>query len=152
MNVTFVTPHFMVGDDVLAVLNSPCILRHPTGSEDGSVLPVTAALRGASGGAIITYAGQGWKVEDRIECVGEGEFLCERTWCNESGQSEQIVLSSSIDRPGNNLSYLIPAVSYNGNGWGRGQEPKGLYDSADAEQGAVGVWRRSLQRAGMYYQ
>ena len=49
-------------------------------------------------------------------------------------ESEQIVLSCSIDRPGQDLSYVIPAVSYDGNGWGRGQEPKGLYDSADAEQ------------------
>jgi hypothetical protein len=134
MNVTFVTPHFMAGDDVLAVLNPPCILRHPAGSEESSVLPLTAALRGAAGGVLITYAGQGWKVEDRIECVGEGEFLCERTWCNESGQSEQLVLSCSLDRPGQDLSYVIPAVSYDGNGWGRGQEPKGLFDSADAEQ------------------
>ncbi len=134
MNITFVAPHFMAGDAVIAVLDPPSILRHEPGHKPGSMLRTAAVLPHAAGGAGITYAGQGWRVTDRIERVADGEFLCERTWCNESAQSEHVVLSLSIEHPGRDLAYVIPAVNYNGNGWGRGQEPKGLYDSADAGQ------------------
>lgn len=134
MNMDFAAPHFVAGGSTLAVLNPPAILQHQTGSAPASILQRTGISPDGAGNVTIIYAGDGWRVEDRIERVGDGEYLCERTWCNGSAQSEQVVLSCSIERPDPVLSYLIPTVNYDGNGWGGGSEPKGLYDGADAQQ------------------
>src|SRR4051812_38972666 len=135
MNITFAVPCFVTGDQVIARLSPPTI-RQACGAPDD--LPVTLTLVGivsdAAGGTTAGYAGPGWTVEDHVERVGDGEYRCKRTWCNESAHGVEVVLSCSVEHAGRNLSYLIPAVSYNGNGWGKGREPKGLYDEENGEQ------------------
>ena len=138
MNVTFAAPCFVAGDRVIAQLNPPFV-RQASGAAGNLpvYLEIAGSVRDNAGGAIVTYTGPGWRVQDRIERVGNGEYQCERTWCNESAHTDEVVLSCSIEHTGHNLSYLIPAVSYDGNGWGEGREPKGLFDE---ENGGQALW------------
>lgn len=75
------------------------------------------------------YSNSEWLVSDRLELITAGLYRCTREWKNISGQSQEVILVMDLYRPGPVSSYVIPAVSYNGNAWGNGLEPKGLVDS-----------------------
>lgn len=83
--------------------------------------------------AEIRYACDGWLITDRLELLSPGLYRCQREWENLSGQAQEVVLLAELHRPSRVTSFIIPAVSYNGNGWGNGQEPKGLVDPASLD-------------------
>lgn len=91
----------------------------------------TAAISAAPvAAATVEYSGDGWAVTDRIEQSAPGQFRVERLWRNLSAQAQEVVLSCELLHLGDDLFSLIPAVSYNGNRWGGGREPKGFYDES----------------------
>ncbi len=133
MSITFDAPHFVAGKQILARLEPPQIEQTETHGSTFVTLATSAVTPDNAGGAILTYTGAGWHVEDCIEWVEAGQYRCSRTWRNDAAQPQQVVLSCHVTHWGNRLDYLIPAVNYNGNGWGGGQEPKGLYAGEGGE-------------------
>ena len=57
-------------------------------------------------------------------CAGRDELICR--WENVSGRTLDVQLELRVQADFAFTHYLIPGVSYNGNHWGRGKEPKGL--------------------------
>ena len=78
----------------------------------------------------IDYASAGWSVVDVLEPLRPGLYRCTRTWTNRTGSPLEVALLFELYRHAEPSSYLIPAINYNGNGWGNGTEPKGLGDTA----------------------
>jgi hypothetical protein len=78
----------------------------------------------------VHYAGPGWTISDQIRRITPGLFHCQRTWRNESNRGQEVVLTCGLERLTDVSFYMIPAVSYNGNHWGGGLEPKGLLDAS----------------------
>ena len=77
-------------------------------------------------GFLEPLSGGGVKSKDKIEQISEGVFRITRVCTNLSGSrldSARLILDFVL---ADSASFLmIPAVSYQGNAWGRGQEPKG---------------------------
>ena len=122
-------PVFMAGARPVARLAAPLV--EPEGLPEGERtirLPIVHAAAGAE--VTIDYAGGGWAATDRIERVGPGQYRCERTWRNVSSDAQDVALGCELQHTGEEPFCLIPAVSYDGNRWGGGQEPKGLSDES----------------------
>lgn len=90
-----------------------------------------AVQTGSASGEVndIFYEAAGWTVHDVIETTASGLIRCLRTWKNCSPNTQNVALVFEVFRLKPIDFYLIPAVSYNGNPWGGGSEPKGLVDS-----------------------
>jgi hypothetical protein len=112
---------FVRGDQVIARLAPPTVM--------GVTLERTGQVAG-EGAPDVEYAGWGWTASDHITQTAPGRWTCDRTWRNASDTAQEVVLGCEIEHPGADPFYLIPAVSYNGNHWGGGSEPKGLIDTA----------------------
>lgn len=83
-------------------------------------------------GSIMPLEMDGANVRDVVSEVEEGVFRWERFWCFSSPLPRRIKQASMDFRAASPAEYwMIPAVSYNGNDWGRGHEPKGC--SKDGE-------------------
>ncbi|MFA6127855.1 MAG: hypothetical protein WC699_11160 [Bacteroidales bacterium] len=68
----------------------------------------------------------GIKSKDKIEQISEGVYRIRRTSMNKTGESMDFVRLTLDFVHADTASYLmIPSVSYQGNTWGRGLEPKG---------------------------
>ncbi|MGI6254863.1 MAG: hypothetical protein ACOYJZ_04450 [Acutalibacter sp.] len=72
------------------------------------------------------YEGGGFRVTLRQEPVKEGCVKVTHTWVNTGAKTERFQPELRIQGEFSCTHYVIPGVSYNGNGWGGGQEPKGL--------------------------
>ena len=127
-------PVFVAGEQPVARLAPPSVdLAEPNQDGRAFQLSVVAATTGTD--VTLSYAGLGWTAHDRIARTGPRQFHCERTWHNTTSQPQEVVLSCELQHPGADPFYMIPAVSYNGNQWGGGQEPKGLRDEFSTPPG-----------------
>jgi hypothetical protein len=113
---------FVRGGQTVARLISPTIM-------DVTLSPTAEAV--VDRALTVEYAAPGWVASDRVTRTAAGRWTCERTWRNMSDAAQDVVLGYEIERSGVDPFYLIPAVSYNGNRWGDGCEPKGLTDALE---------------------
>jgi hypothetical protein len=68
----------------------------------------------------------GIKTKDQIEPLGEGVFRISRTCTNHTGSRlDSLRLTIDFTHSDSTRFHMIPSVSYQGNEWGRGLEPKG---------------------------
>lgn len=77
-------------------------------------------------GAILPIRDAYLEVKDALEEIEDGVFRWNRTFVNQGKTSRACRLSMDFRSAYEPEYYMIPAVSYNGNEWGRGLEPKGL--------------------------
>ncbi len=105
------------------------ILKNQTGNEIASVLsPIieedgqtyTLERRGGE------YGGYGFSVSECIQDEGGGLTSLTREIRNESGKTRTFKLILEAVTAFKPTRYLIPCVSYNGNYFGEGHEPKGM--------------------------
>jgi len=76
----------------------------------------------------------GIKARDQIDQISEGVYRIVRTCTNLSGSPlDSVRLTLDFVHTDSTGFLMIPAVSYQGNAWGRGQEPKGYQKD--------GTWR-----------
>ncbi|MBQ7660963.1 MAG: hypothetical protein IJS44_02785 [Clostridia bacterium] len=73
------------------------------------------------------YAGFGFSATETVESCGDGLFKVTRTVKNEGYTPRIIKVIFETVTAYVPTHYLIPCVSYNGNVFGEGNEPKGLY-------------------------
>jgi len=77
--------------------------------------------------AIVPFGGQDLTAEDRVVEIRPGLFEWTRTFrCGGTGYVRPVRLTMELEALYPSRYSLIPAVSYNGNAWGRGREPKGF--------------------------
>jgi hypothetical protein len=77
-------------------------------------------------GFIAPETSRGIKFSDKIEQAGEGIYRITRTCINRSEAGlDSLRLTLDFVHADSATYLMIPAVSYQGNSWGRGQEPKG---------------------------
>jgi hypothetical protein len=68
----------------------------------------------------------GIKTKESIDPLGEGVFRITRTCTNHTGSRlDSVRLTIDFTHTDSTRFHLIPSVSYQGNEWGRGLEPKG---------------------------
>ena len=65
-------------------------------------------------------------MQDVITRLAHGLFQVDRSWTNRSAQDREVAFLFDLETAFEPSFYLIPCVSYNGNGWGSDREPKGL--------------------------
>lgn len=91
---------------------------------------------------IMEFEAEEWLMEDRVEELGEGFYKVRRTWSNQSKIDKKVNLFFDVVTSFEPTYYLIPGVSYNGNPWGNGNEPKGLTQDGQP-------WVFSFSRTGL---
>ena len=67
-----------------------------------------------------------WNLSDDITEIENGLYKIDRTYANISGTEREAAFIFEIDAMFPATFFMIPCVSYNGNQWGTGNEPKGL--------------------------
>ena len=72
------------------------------------------------------YQGGGFQVTLQAEPVKEGCVKLTHTWVNTGFRTERFQPELQIRGEFACTHYVIPGVSYDGNHWGNGLEPKGL--------------------------
>lgn len=72
------------------------------------------------------FAGHGFSCTETVQSEGDGLFKVTRTLKNESFTPRIIKFIFETVTAFAPARYLIPCVSYNGNHWGEGKEPKGM--------------------------
>ncbi len=78
----------------------------------------------------ITYSDEHNLVLDKIIQINKNLFHIRRTWKNLSCRNRVIKTAFEIQTLFTPTHYLIPGVSYNGNVFGNGEEPKGLTNNS----------------------
>lgn len=96
-----------------------CRISSPIIEENG----VEYTLSGCDTGS---YKGYGFSCREHITDKGEGLFYLSRAFKNESDRIREVKLILETTTEFDVNKYLIPCVSYNGNYWGEGKEPKGM--------------------------
>ena len=77
-------------------------------------------------GYLAPFEQEGIRVKQQITEVSEGVYRVVRTYRNTSGQQlDSLRLTTDFVHASKADWLMIPSVSYNGNEWGRGLEPKG---------------------------
>lgn len=94
--------------------------------EDKEVIFSVIDTQTTSQGAIVTYEGNGWQMQDELQLLDTGFYEVTRKWVNHTGESQDVVLKLDMSTHYTPTYYMIPSVNYNGNQWGKGKEPKGL--------------------------
>jgi hypothetical protein len=74
----------------------------------------------------VGYTGEGWSMEDTVNELEDGYYVIHRIWRNMTGLQQTVRLTLAVEALYEASFYMIPCVSYNGNQWGTGREPKGL--------------------------
>jgi len=97
---------------------------HPNARGDAHELRCEGRLVGTT----LPFADERFRVEDTIERFEEGAFRWTRvfTMADDADESAPCRLKMEFAPSYEPAYYMIPAVSYHGNGWGKGLEPKGL--------------------------
>jgi len=72
------------------------------------------------------YEGDGFVVTDKFTTLEDGFYLVERQFQNTTVNPRSVVLMFECETMFSPTFYMIPSVTYNGNRWGTGNEPKGL--------------------------
>ena len=118
---------FRAGERTVARLAAPLIeFAEPNQQTVGVRWDVVNVVAGDD--IVIDFAADGWTAMDRLIPVAPGQYRCHRTWRNSSSYPQDVTLGCELQHPGTDAFCLIPAVSYDGNHWGHGQEPKGFAD------------------------
>jgi hypothetical protein len=95
------------------------LLAPDVATSDGTRQPLQ---RDGSGHA---YSGAGWRVVEEIREVVPGLLRFDRSWRNEEAEAREAGFALEIEPMHAPERTVIPAVSYDGNQWGGGSEPKG---------------------------
>ena len=74
----------------------------------------------------INYSAENWSMHDKINIENDGVFKVTRQYINNSTLPREAVFIFEGHTTFKPDFFLIPCVSYNGNEWGKGKEPKGL--------------------------
>src|SRR5205807_2136495 len=80
----------------------------------------------SNGEFVFIYQQEEWEVTDIVHETIDGFYTVKRVWKNCSDRVKEAVLLFEAITLFEPEFYLIPCVSYNGNQWGTGNEPKGL--------------------------
>jgi len=99
-------------ENAIALVASPII------EENGKEYVLTATENG--------WKGEGFSCTEAAEELDGGLFAVSRTIKNEGSESRTFKLIFETVTEFVPNKYLIPCVSYNGNYWGEGKEPKGM--------------------------
>ncbi len=91
-----------------------------------AILHICEPLVEENGAEIIPCADCGFEVTERVEEQGDGLFKITRKIKNISADERTFKFIFALRPCYKPEKYLIPCVSYNGNEWGEGLEPKGL--------------------------
>ena len=93
----------------------------------------------------ITYSGDGFTITDIISELENGFYKIQRIFKNTTEKERQVVLMFECEAMYKPDFYMIPSVTYNGNKWGQGKEPKGL--SHEGKPWVFGYQRASIPSA-----
>ena len=99
--------------DAVAEIKAPVI------EENGIMTSLTKTENGR-------YVGNGFEGKDTVSDLGKRLFSVERTVIN-TGEKRTFKLITEAETSFAPNRYLIPCVSYNGNEYGNGKEPKGMF-------------------------
>ena len=99
-------------------INAAAEIKEPIISENGNEY--------ALGRFNSVYSANKLHVNEKIHDCGDGLFLIRRELCNKDLQTRKLRLIFEADTFFTPGKYLIPCVSYNGNDFGEGKEPKGI--------------------------
>ncbi len=77
-------------------------------------------------GFILQYGHLHFHLREIVKLMPNGLLQVERSWTNQSDQIQNVALLCEVQTQFEATFTLIPCVSYNGNHWGSGLEPKGL--------------------------
>jgi hypothetical protein len=97
--------------------------------------------------AVLPFADSRFAVDDTFAYVRDGVLKWTRTFTYVAETAEACTLSMDIVTAYEPEYYMIPAVTYNGNGWGSGLEPKGLERDG---QPWVYAWHRTAVAGATY--
>jgi len=114
------------GEPLLASGNGKDLI----GLEDPSG-PVSFSVEAADedadkSGCRVQYQSSEWGMVDSVRRIEDGFYEIVRTWTNRSEEPIEASFRFELSTSFSPDFYLIPCVSYNGNRWGKGGEPKGL--------------------------
>ena len=76
--------------------------------------------------SLFTFEREGWAASDLVERAAFGVYKIKRTWINKSETVKKVQLFAELALNRFPDFYMIPCVSYDGNEYGQGGEPKGL--------------------------
>lgn len=86
----------------------------------------TQSISREKNSTILAYRHDQWSMEDRFTPKTGTLFEIQRKWTNLSENAQEVVLCFDLLTSYDPSFYFIPCVSYHGNPWGQGHEPKGL--------------------------
>ena len=89
--------------------------------ENGAALKITPDINNP-----LTYNGDGFTITDKFTAIEDGFYKVERKYKNITSKPRSVVLMFECEAMFTPSFYMIPSVTYNGNRWGTGNEPKGL--------------------------
>lgn len=99
-------------ENVVAIMQAPII------EENGKEFTLAEGENG--------YRGYGFGCTETVETVKDGLFRVTRTLTNTAYTTRVVKFIFEAVTAFTPTRYLIPCVSYNGNYWGEGKEPKGM--------------------------
>jgi hypothetical protein len=97
------------------------VIRHSARSGETSI-----EVHGKPAGTFLPLRAEGLRARDRIREVRPGLVSWRRTVKNTAGAEQEVRLSLEFRTAYEPTYRMIPAVSYDGNLWGSGSEPKGF--------------------------
>lgn len=77
-------------------------------------------------GFTLRYGDARWSMTERVRMLPNGLLEVERSWAHQQPTAQNVALIFEVHTQFDPSFSLIPCVSYNGNQWGSGAEPKGL--------------------------
>ena len=96
----------------------------------------------AENGFVLEYGDDRYGLTEKARVLPNELLEIERSWVNRSEQTQDVTLLFEVQTQFAPTFTLIPCVSYNGNQWGTGSEPKGLTNDGKP-------WIFSYKRVGI---
>ncbi len=122
MYITNSNGNYSIGD---SKKNAIADILPPIVEEGGKEISLTAVEGG--------YEGNGYTVAESFTDLGRGLFKITRRLINDTQETKTVKFIFALRTCFSPNRYLVPCVSYNGNEWGEGKEPKGMYaDNGEA--------------------
>ena len=131
LNEAVVAQSFDVNGDTTALLQE----------ENFLPLPLRESIA-IENGLTLKYGDSRFEMAETVKMLPSGLLEIERSWTNLQAWPQDAALLFEVHTQFNPTFTLIPGVSYNGNHWGTGSEPKGL--SCDGQP-----WVFSYKRTGI---
>jgi hypothetical protein len=98
-------------------------------------------------GEMVPYLHDDIQYKDKVELIGDGVFKWNREFIGPNNRSVHCRLTMDFEVAYRPEYYMIPAVSYNGNPWGKGSEPRGLFENGTPWSFA---WHRTAVAGATY--